>query len=188
MSVPSSKNRVRICWIIHVGVLLLFVGALVLPMCRVVSGLDLLPSVDKLLPGNSNQTQLGTVLIGAVVAAGLGMKPPLLTPGQKKMVNRGFAGLGDMLTVGIQPPGKTRKHLALLYLVVYSILMLATWVIWIVWHYSATLDAPKFPVALEDFKYDSVALIFGALFSAFRDPGDYTRTPYRRGETSDWPE
>jgi hypothetical protein len=127
-------------------------------------------------------------MIGAIVAAGLGMKPPRLDPRQRKMAQRTFAGLGDILSAGIQPPGKTRKHLAWLYLGVYVLLTLATWVIWGVWHDSATPGAPKFPAELEDFKFDSLALIIGAAFGAFRDPDKYEPTPYRRGGTNNWPE
>jgi hypothetical protein len=141
------------------GDTLVFVVTIVLPMCRVVSEQDLLPLTDKWLRGRNNGLQLGTVLIGAVVAAGLGMKPLLLEPGQRKMIKKTFAGLGDILSAGIQPPGKTRSNLALLYLVVYVLLTLATWVIWFGWHDSATPDAHIFPAQLEDFKYDSVALL-----------------------------
>jgi hypothetical protein len=85
MSVPASKGWVRFCWVIHVLVLLFFVVTIVLPMCRVVLEQDLLPRTEKWLPGNGNEVQAGTVLIGAVVAAGLGMKPPLPQGGQRKM-------------------------------------------------------------------------------------------------------
>jgi hypothetical protein len=193
MSVPSSKFWVGFCWVIHVLVLLFFVVTIVLPMCRVVLEQDWLPSTDKRLPGNGNVIQAGTVLIGAVVAAGLGMKPPLTKGGQRKLSGkRTLAGLGDILSAGIQPPGKTRKHLAQLYLGVYVFLAIATWVIlWYVRHDSATLGAPKIPAQLEDFKFDSVALIIGAAFGAFRDPVDYKRTPYSRDsrdETDAWPQ